>query len=317
MDRLAARTAPPTGRMRSVFRSPLRVLDDADRADVLALCAQDPVASIFVTSRVAAVGADPARLGGQLWGWCPSGRLEALCWDGANLVPVVPGGTGAGAVAALDAFATRARRSGRRCSSLVGSADAVMGLWSRLEGSWGPARDVRPDQPLMAVRTPPLVAPDPAVRRATTADLDVLVPACIAMFTEEVGYSPTAWDGGRAYRARVADLVAAGRSFVRLDAGDGGTPEPTSDPRAARRTAFKAELGAVSRRAVQVQGVFVDPALRGRGLAAPGTAAVAALAREHDDVVVSLYVNDFNAAALAAYRRAGFRQAGVLATVLF
>ncbi len=39
----------------------------------------------------------------------------------------------------------------------------------------------------MAVRTPPLVAPDTAVRRATAADLDVLVPACIAMFTEESG----------------------------------------------------------------------------------------------------------------------------------
>ena len=289
-----------------MFRSPLRVLDDADRADVLALCAQDPVASIFVTSRVAAVGADPARLGGQLWGWCPSGRLEALCWDGANLVPVLPGGAGADAEAALDAFATRARRSGRRCSSLVGSADAVMGLWSRLEGSWGPARDVRPDQPLMAVRTPPLVAPDTAVRRATAADLDVLVPACVAMFTEEVGYSPTAGDGGVTYRRRVEELVTAGRSFVRI--------EGTGDE---RQVVFKAELGAVAPGVAQVQGVWVHPDHRGRGLAEPGMSAVVLATQAAGYPVVSLYVNDYNTRAVRAYEAVGFERVGTFATVLF
>ncbi|MBF5080713.1 GNAT family N-acetyltransferase [Quadrisphaera sp. INWT6] len=289
-----------------MFRSPLRVLDDADRADVLALCAQDPVASIFVTSRVAAVGADPARLGGQLWGWCPSGRLEALCWDGANLVPVLPGGAGPAAEAALDAFATRARRSGRRCSSLVGSADAVMGLWSRLESSWGPARDVRPDQPLMAVRTPPLVAPDTAVRRATPADLDVLVPACIAMFTEEVGYSPTAGDGGATYRRRVEELVSAGRSFVRIE-GSGDD----------RQVVFKAELGAVAPGVAQVQGVWVHPDHRGRGLAEPGMSAVVLATQAAGYPVVSLYVNDFNTRAVRAYEAVGFERVGTFATVLF
>jgi predicted GNAT family acetyltransferase len=32
---------------------------------------------------------------------------------------------------------------------------------------------------------------------------------------------------------------------------------------------------------------------------------------------VSLYVNDFNAPALATYRRVGFRQVGTFASVLF
>jgi len=299
-----------------VLRTGARVLDDADRDELLELCARDAVANVFVAGRVEALGVSPRRLGGEVWGFGARGRLQAACWSGANLVPVEADER------AVDAFAARARAQGRRCSSIVGPADAALGLWDRLAPSWGRARDVRRRQLLLVLDGPPAVAPDPMVRRSREDDLDVLVPACVAMFTEEVGYSPVAWDGGRAYRARVAELAGAGRSFLRLDAGEGpelrpvppGGPLPGPGP---LRTAFKAELGAVSSAAVQVQGVYVDPALRGRGLAAPGMAAVVQLSRERVDVAVSLYVNDFNTAAVAAYLRAGFRQVGVLATVLF
>jgi len=294
-----------------VLRTGTRVLDDADREELLELCARDAVANVFVAGRVEALGASPRRLGGEVWGLGAPGRLEAACWSGANLVPVEADER------AVAAFAARARAQGRRCSSIVGPADAALGLWDLLAPAWGRAREVRRRQPLLVLDGPSAVEPDPLVRRAREEDLDVLVPACVAMFTEEVGYSPVAWDGGRAYRARVAELVGAGRSFVRLDAGEGAALRPLLPEGGARRVAFKAELGAVSSAAVQVQGVFVDPALRGLGLAAPGTAAVASLARERSDVAVSLYVNDFNSAAVAAYRRAGFRHAGVLATVLF
>jgi uncharacterized protein len=62
--------------------------------------------------------------------------------------------------------------------------------------------------------------------------------------------------------------------------------------------------------------VWVTPDRRGQGLSTPGMAAVV----QHALAVapaVSLYVNDFNVRALAAYRRVGFRQVGTYATVLF
>lgn len=283
-----------------MLRSPVRVLDDGDAADLLALCNQDPVANVFVAGRVAQVGCDARRLGGQLWGYYQRGKLVSACWSGANLVPVqvVP--------EAVEPLAGRARRHGRRCSSVVGPADAVLALWKHLEPFWGKAREVRSRQPLMVLDDDPAVPADPAVRVTTRADLPVLLPACIAMFTEEVGYSPVAGDGGMLYRQRVTELVDGGRSFARID-GSGGE----------RRVVFKAELGAVSERVVQVQGVWVDPALRGRGLAAPGMAGVVRLARAERPVTVSLYVNDYNERAVAAYRRAGFRTVGTFATVLF
>ena len=63
---------------------------------------------------------------------------------------------------ALDGFAARARRAGRRCSSILGPADAVLGLWDRLERPWWPARDVRADQPLLALDRDPARGARPA-----------------------------------------------------------------------------------------------------------------------------------------------------------
>jgi predicted GNAT family acetyltransferase len=202
----------------------------------------------------------------------------------------------------IAAFADRAIRQGRRCSSVVGQADTVTQLWQHLRPYWGPARDIRPVQPLMAISGPPLVEPDESIRRVRTDEIDILMPASIAMFTEEVGVSPLAGDGGAAYRARVTELVRSGRAFARIEEG---------------RVIFKAEVGAATPQACQVQGVWVRPEHRGQGVAAPGMAAVVSHSQAAIAPIVSLYVNDFNRPARAAYLRAGFREVGRFMSVLF
>ena len=276
-----------------------RLLDRGDLDAALALCARDPVANAFIAARLLSGGINP-RSGGELWGYDEDGELRSMCWAGANLVPVEA------TPDAIEAFAVRARRAGRHCSSLVGPADAVLALWRRLELTWGPAREVREHQPLMAIDSPPLVAPDPQVRRSRLDELSLVVPACVAMFTEEVGYSPVAADGGALYHAQVTALVSGGRSFVRMDSGPRGP-----------RVTFKAELGSVTPAAVQVQGVWVDPARRGEGHAVAGMAAVVEHVRAEASPVVSLYVNGFNHRAVHVYERGGFTQVGAFATVLF
>src|ERR1700734_21250 len=69
----------------------------------------------------------------------------------------------------------------------VSSRIRSLGLWGLLRPHWGPAREVRPVQPVMVTEGPPLVAPDPLVRRVRPEEIDILWPACVAMFTEEVG----------------------------------------------------------------------------------------------------------------------------------
>jgi predicted GNAT family acetyltransferase len=276
--------------------APVRVLDDRDLSLVRELLDADPISNVFVAARVEAAGLDPWRLGAEMWGHVGAGPVRGLCYSGANLVPA---GADADAIAA---FADRARRQGRRCSSIVGPEEMVAPLWRALEPAWGGARDVRPNQPLMAIDEPALAEPDPAVRRVRPSEVDVLLPASIAMFTEEVGVSPVAADGGALYRARVSELVRGGRSFARIEDG---------------RVVFKAEVGAATDKVCQIQGVWVDPARRGEGLSVAGMAAVVELCRASIAPIVSLYVNDFNLPARRCYERVGFATVGTFMSVLF
>ncbi|MBW5483681.1 GNAT family N-acetyltransferase [Streptomyces bambusae] len=274
-----------------------RVLEPSDLDAALEVLDRDPVANAFVAARVQVAGLDPWRLGGEMWGYYEDGALRSLCYSGANLVPVCA------TPEAVRAFADRARRTGRRCSSIVGPAEAAGPLWRLLEPHWGPARDVRAHQPLMVTEEPSReVAPDPLVRRVRKDEMDLIMPACVAMFTEEVGISPLAGDGGLLYQARVAELVGSGRSFARVEDG---------------KVVFKAEIGAATARACQIQGVWVAPEFRGHGHSETGMAAVVEYALRDVAPVVSLYVNDFNTAARAAYRRVGFREVGAFMSVLF
>lgn len=269
-----------------------RPLGSRDAAAVNRALAVDPVSSVMVAARVEAYGLSPRFLGGQLWtADCPE---SSLCFAGANLMPL------SGSAADLDHFAERALAGARVCTSVVGPDHLALPLWERLAPHWPPPREIRAEQPLLALDGYPDVPADRQLRLVTAADLDVYFPAAVAMFISEVGVDPCAGDGGRSYRRRLTSLIAARRVFARFDGP---------------RVVFKAEIGALSRRVGQIQGVWVDPEFRGRGHGVAGTAAVAAaIARQGR--IASLYVNGFNTVARETYRRVGFRQVGTFATVL-
>ena len=80
---------------------------------------------------------------------------------------------------------------------------------------------------------------------------------------------------------------------------------------------FKAEVACATPSACQIQGVYVDPELRGQGLCTAGMATVVEICLREIAPAVSLYVNAHNAPARAAYHRAGFEQTGTFATIMF
>jgi predicted GNAT family acetyltransferase len=227
-------------------------------------------------------------------------------FDGEQLVAVATTGANCASTdldaASASVLAAYLAREGRRSASIVGRQPNVRALWNALDGRWGVMRAVRESQPLLVLSEPPAIAPDPEVRRGRLDELEIIFPACVHMFTEEVGVSPISNGMGAAYRDRVSDLITAGRSFVRI--ADGVVE-------------FKTEIGATSSSSCQLQGVWVAPHLRGRGLSAPGIAAVASIAQSEIAPAAQLYVNDFNQPARRAYERVGFRHEDTFSTIFF
>ncbi len=270
---------------------PVKVLGSAQRAVIDTTLAADPYLSCIVAAKVDERNGSSS---GQFWGI--NGGRSGLCFVGANLVPI------SGDERAMRSFAAMAGKRQRHSASICGRRELVLPLWEQLERRWGSARAVRDDQPFLLCTEPPAVRPDPLVRPTRAVEIDAYFPAAVAMFTEEIGVDPRYGDGGRSYRARVEELIHSGRSFVRFD-GD--------------ELVFKAEIGAVSPWAALIQGVWVTPHRRGEGLAAAGVAAVVQATQSTFGRPACLYVNDFNVAARAAYRRVGFHQIASYASVLF
>jgi ribosomal protein S18 acetylase RimI-like enzyme len=274
----------------------VRTLDGDDTAALVLLAQRDPVSNVFILAHLRATGtAAPTSGGAGVLGVFDDGVLAGACWAGANLVPIQLEPTLAGVVAAA------ANRSGRRYASAFGPAAAVLALHAELVDLGHRAHEVRPDQPLMTISEAPSVEPNPGLALGNLADFDRILPACAAMFEEEVGYSP--FLGGREfYSRRVEGLIRQGHSLVHLNE--------------AREVVFKAELGDVTSDVTQIQGVWMNPLYRGQGLSAGYMASVVEQARKVAPVA-SLYVNGFNTRARATYERVGFSQVGTFATVLF
>ena len=275
----------------------IRALDAHSIDLVRNLIEQDPVRHCFLAARLEQTKQSRFRPSyPDLLGYFDDGNLKSVLMTGANIVPVNT------SLIARQEFATVLNRSGRRSSSIVGPAEEVLDLWSRVSATWGPAREVRGNQPVLSMRTNSSVEIDHDVRYSNLSDLEDLVPACIAMFTEEVGISPTINGGGNAYRNRISELVSSRRSFVKHLGSE---------------LVFKAEIGTVGAGVAQIQGVWVKPKYRGKGISVSAMAAVVKLVLADVAPVVSLYVNDYNEVALKTYRSVGFEQVDTFATVLF
>ena len=316
----------------SFFGHRLSAIGPHQRDGLLRLCALDPVGAVALAHQLCRWdrwgNGDVVVLGRP-------GRPAAGAWVTGSLMPfglaARPGlgHDGVGAAGAR-AVADHARLRLVRHGSLTGPAQDVEAVWGPLAADGLHAREERWIQPLLVAPSPPGGLVEPVLRRrprlgwaadglhaAGPAEEELVLPASVAMFSGELGYDPTA--AGGSYARHVAWLIAAGRTYVLLDDGEGRPAQPGGPA----RVAFKTDVGAIWESptgvVAQLTGVWTRDDLRGRGI---GTAALAAVVdavrRDHVRAggVVSLYVNDFNAAALGLYGRLGFERVGTFATVL-
>ncbi|MDO5026106.1 MAG: GNAT family N-acetyltransferase [Trueperella sp.] len=281
--------------MRFLRRDRLRRLHRSDFPAALELLDEDPVATVLIRT---ALENHSATLPAHALGYFDyTGELSAVCWNGANIVPY---GFTASGLAALAAHLTT---TGLTASSIVGAAEQVLALWELIAAKFPPPREIRPRQLSMVYQGQPQVPADQLVRPAQPGEGALIVPTAFAMFEEEVGYDPRT--SGNVYTKYVHQLVNAGHTFVRIQQHQG---KP--------RVEFKAEVGALSGQVAQIQGVWVPPELRNRGIGASAMVAVAQQVQAKFAPIVSLYVNDYNLPAVRTYEKAGFVTVGTYATVL-
>ncbi len=248
---------------------------------ILAYCAEGPVERVFLE--------DVARRGnGRFVGLEGDAGLVALCHLGTN---VVPSGRGCGA------FADVAARAAPRM--LIGEQEAVSDLWDEARRRLGRPREDRLGQPVYVSRTPPEPG-NTALRPATRADLDLLVPACASAHYEELGVDPLRRDPN-GFRWRTRLQIEEGRSWVWLEDD---------------AILFKAEASAWTPKAVQLQQVWVDPPVRRHGYAARALRDLIRLLL--DEVpAVCLFVRAENTPAIQLYEAVGMEHVLDYRSVLF
>jgi RimJ/RimL family protein N-acetyltransferase len=248
---------------------------------IIEFCAQDPVERVFLE--------DVARRGlGRFCAFADGDRLEALCHIGAN---VVPSGR------RCDRFADAAVAGYARM--IIGDERAVGELWEAARRSMPRPRDDRPGQPVYVIAEPPEPG-STGLRAATADDYELLVPACAAAHAEEIGIDPLARDP-EAFRWRTRTQIEEGRSWIWRD-GD--------------TILFKAEASAWTPAAVQLQQVWVDPAVRNRGYAQGAMRDLIRLLLP-DVPTVCLFVRPENHAAIRVYEAVGMLRHGAYRSLIF
>jgi uncharacterized protein len=258
-----------------------RVVKRPDLEEVLAFCAEDPIERVFLE--------DIARRRlGRFAGLRENGGLRALCHLGAN---IVPSGEGTAAFAEL---AVRGRPR-----MLVGEERAVTELWEAAQASLPQPADDRPGQPVYVLKRQPPPG-ESGIRPADPSDLDVLVRTSAAAFLEEVGVDAYARDP-ELFELRTRNQIEEGRSWLWEESG---------------HVLFKAEASAWTDKAVQLQQVWVDPELRGRGYARRGLADLCRLLLERTPAVC-LFVRPENAPAIRLYEAVGMRQVMTYRSLIF
>lgn len=267
-------------------------LADEHEAEVLAFLAEHPIRTVVMAGFINDNGLDSPFNRGTFYA-CRDheGKLEGVALIGHTTF------IEARTEAALKAFA----RLAQDCSHthvIVGEMETVARFWSYYSPGGQPAR-LFCRELLFEQRWPVAArAPVPGLRPATQADLPLIMPAHAALAFEECGINPLEVDP-QGFRLRCARRIEHGRVWVWVEHN---------------RLLFKADIIAETPEAIYLEGIYVDPPLRGQGY---GVRCMSQLGRHllARSQAITVLVNERHTGAQDFYRRAGFQQGNAYDTI--
>lgn len=184
---------------------------------------------------------------------------------------------------------------------IVAPRKTVERYWQAVSQRHSPPRLVRASQPVLKVDRASLRGDSNgvAVRRARIDEWATVARNSAAMIREELGYDPRT--GSDEFDPGVRAAIERGAWWVGENNGE---------------LCFFCSEGPYNSRTLQLQGIWTPPKLRRKGFAAHALFEICeTLLAKHP--TLSLYVNDFNAPALALYAALGFTQVAEFSTLLF
>lgn len=197
---------------------------------------------------------------------------------------------------ALELFAQLAQKYDR-AFVIVGEQDKVERFWE-FYGPAGQSMRRLCRELLMEQRSPVAVLEPVAMRRATLADIELLLPVHAQMAFEESGVNPMLKDPA-GFRQRMAQRIEQGRIWVWTEAD---------------RLIFKADVICDTPEAIYLEGIYVAPEERGQGAGVRFISQLSRTLLAHTKSLCML-VNESNQAAQACYQKAGFKVQGFYDTV--
>lgn len=259
-----------------------RELLEADRAQVISLLMHDPVQSVILRGLIQDYGMCGAALRGSFYGHFINQQLVAVALIGHQIMAF-------GTDEALPYFANKVLEVSARGYLILGPQTQV-----KILGSYLTQRETRRmSTQRLYVCQQPCQQPDRLqLLLANFAELEVIVEAQAEMALEESGLDPRLTDLA-GFRHRVAERVERKRVWVKIEDG---------------KVVFKADVISDTPETVYLEGVWVHPDYRQRGIGKSCLKELAhLLLKDHQSIC--LLSNDEDTAAQQIYEQAGFVQA--------
>jgi uncharacterized protein len=271
----------------------VELLADEAEAEVLDFLGARPLHTVVMAGFIRDNGMESPFNRGSFYGSRNSrGHLEGVSLIGHVIL------VEARTVSALKAFAYLAQGC-PRARMTMGEQERVACFWSYYaEGGLQPRRHCREllfEQRWLAEESHASV---PGLRRATLDNLHLVMPAHAEMAHAESGINPLEVDPA-GFRMRLARRIEQGRVWVWIEQG---------------RLIFKADVISETPEVNYLEGVYIDPAERGKGY---GLRCMKQLSRTllARTKALCLLVNEDNQEAISLFYRAGYKVSSYYDTI--
>jgi ribosomal protein S18 acetylase RimI-like enzyme len=289
---LALKTAPPLSAPLSGNDVQTLLLKAEHESEVLTFLARRPLHTVIMSGFIRDNGlASPANRGSFYGVRNRQGQLEGVALIGhATLMETTTD-------RALEAFAELAQK----CTT----THMILGEQQRIDDFWNyyaaGGQDLRLAcrELLFELRWPIAVHEKvSALRPANLADLELIIPVHAQLAMAESGVNPLEKDP-QGFRQRYARRIEQGRTWISVEGGE---------------LLFKAEVISETPEVFYLEGVWVNPSVRGQhlGLRCMSQLAQNLLSRTQS---LCLLVNETNTAAQLFYKRAGYKLRGIYDTI--